>query len=59
MSERQTSLPITGMTCANCVATVEKGLRKLEGVEDVQVNLATERATIKFNPELLNEQDLI
>ena len=36
------------MTCANCVATVE-GLRKLEGVEDVQVNLATERATIKFN----------
>src|SRR5690606_27514996 len=59
MSEKRASLPITGMTCANCTASVEKGLRRLEGVEDVQVNLALERATITYNPDLLKEQDLV
>jgi Cu+-exporting ATPase len=59
MSERQVTLPITGMTCANCVATVEKGLRRLDGVADVSVNLATERAAITFDTSLLKEGDLI
>ena len=59
MSDRQANLPITGMTCANCVSTVEKGLRKLEGVEDVAVNLALERATVRFDPSVLSEQQLI
>ncbi|MES2407615.1 MAG: heavy metal translocating P-type ATPase [Pseudomonadota bacterium] len=39
-------LKITGMTCASCVARVEKGLRKVPGVNDVSVNLATEQATV-------------
>ena len=59
MSEKQVTLPITGMTCANCVATVEKGLKKLDGVDDVTVNLAMERATVIFDPEVLSEEDLI
>lgn len=41
------SLPIEGMTCASCVGRVEKALRKVEGVDSVSVNLATERADIK------------
>ncbi len=44
------SLPIEGMTCASCVARVEKALRKVEGVEAATVNLATERATVTFDP---------
>jgi P-type Cu+ transporter len=51
MSEsKQLTLPITGMTCANCVATVERGLKKQEGVQTAVVNLASERATVTFDP---------
>ena len=42
------TLPITGMTCANCAATVERALRKTEGVQEASVNFATERATVRF-----------
>lgn len=39
-------LPITGMTCASCVRNVERALKRTIGVEEANVNLATERATI-------------
>ena len=42
-------LPITGMTCASCAATIEKGLAKLPGVSRVNVNLASEKASIEYN----------
>ncbi len=45
-------LPITGMTCANCVASVERNLKKEKGVESAVVNLSSERATIVFDPQL-------
>ncbi|NTW42961.1 MAG: heavy-metal-associated domain-containing protein [Anaerolineaceae bacterium] len=45
-------LPITGMTCANCVASVERNLKKEKGVESAIVNLSSERATIVFDPTL-------
>lgn len=44
--EKKVDIPITGMTCAACVATVEKTLKNIEGVKDVVVNLASEKATI-------------
>ena len=40
-------LAIEGMTCASCVARVEKALLKVEGVSEAQVNLATETAWVK------------
>jgi Cu+-exporting ATPase len=40
------SLPVEGMTCASCVTRVERALRKVPGVSDVSVNLATEAATV-------------
>lgn len=46
------TLPITGMTCANCVATVERNLRKVKGVQAANVNLSSECATIEFDPAL-------
>lgn len=42
-------LPIKGMTCANCVATIERNLKKEEGVETVSVNLSSERAVVNFD----------
>jgi len=52
-------LPITGMTCANCAATVERTLRKLPGVVDVAVNFATEKATVEYVPGLASRSDLV
>jgi len=43
-------LPIEGMTCASCVRRVEKGLEKVPGVTAANVNLATERATVAYDP---------
>ena len=42
------TLPVQGMTCASCVGRVERALKKLPGVASVQVNLATESATLRF-----------
>ncbi len=56
---RSIILPVTGMTCANCVATVERGLKKQAGVETAVVNLSSERATVTFDPSALGLPDLI
>jgi Cu+-exporting ATPase len=56
---KQVILPITGMTCANCVATIERNLKKLDGVETAAVNLSSERATVAFDPGKLAVGDLV
>jgi len=53
------TLPITGMTCANCVATVERNLKKVNGVTGAVVNLSSERATVEFDPTLVFLPDII
>ena len=44
------SVGVQGMTCASCVARVERAL-KLDGVQEVSVNLATEKASVTFDPQ--------
>ncbi len=44
----EVTIPISGMTCASCAANIEKAIRKIQGVESVNVNLATEKATVKY-----------
>lgn len=56
---KQLTLPITGMTCANCVASVERNLNKLDGVKTAVVNLSSERATVEFDPSLLGLDTVI
>lgn len=56
---KQLTLPITGMTCANCVATVERNLKKLDGVQTAVVNLSSERATVDFDASKLKLTDFI
>lgn len=46
---KQVILPIKGMTCANCVATIERNVKKEEGVQDTVVNLSSEKATIGYD----------
>jgi len=52
-------LPISGMSCASCAANVQKGLRALEGVARADVNFATGRATVVFEPRLVKPGDLV
>lgn len=48
---REISLKIGGMSCAACATKIETALKKMEGVKSANVNLATERATIKYSPK--------
>jgi P-type Cu+ transporter len=48
---RQLSVGVQGMTCASCVARVERALKKVDGVQDATVNLATEKASVTFDPQ--------
>jgi Cu+-exporting ATPase len=58
-TSKQMTLPVTGMTCANCVATVERNLKKLDGVQTAVVNLSSERATVEFDPEKVGLETLM
>jgi Cu+-exporting ATPase len=52
------TLPVDGMSCASCVLRVEKALKKVDGVQDAAVNLASEKARITFDPSRTSLQDL-
>ena len=52
------NLPIEGMTCASCSNRVERFLRKTEGVVEANVNLATEHAQIRFDPQVVGRDEL-
>ena len=54
----QATLRIKGMHCATCVDTVREALSSLEGVQDVRVNLATEKATITYDPSQASIESL-
>jgi Cu+-exporting ATPase len=53
------TLAVEGMTCASCAMRVERGLRKVPGVREATVNLATERATVTYDAAAASADDLI
>ncbi len=59
METKRADIPIKGMTCASCAATIEKGLSKLDGVSEAGVNFGTQKATVTFDPEKTNIKKLI
>jgi Cu+-exporting ATPase len=56
---REVLLPIEGMTCASCVNRIERFLRTTPGIETATVNLATETATISYDPERADRATLV
>ncbi|MGG1246603.1 copper-exporting P-type ATPase CopA [Bacillus spizizenii] len=51
MSEqKEIAMRVSGMTCAACASRIEKGLKRMPGVTDANVNLATETSNVTFNP---------
>jgi Cu+-exporting ATPase len=59
MKETKLTLPVTGMHCANCSTTIERNLRKLDGVAEANVNYATEKAMVVFDADVLNEDAIV
>lgn len=59
MATQEITLPITGMTCAACSRNVERALNRAEGVGAATVNLATERASVTFDPQIVDLNQLI
>jgi Cu+-exporting ATPase len=59
MADKSLTLPVTGMTCANCVATVERNVRKLDGVQEANVNFASEKISLVFDDARLNAGDIV
>jgi P-type Cu+ transporter len=53
------TLPILGMTCANCVANVERSLKKVDGVLEATVNYASEKALVRYAPGAVTRADLV
>ena len=51
VENKQLSVGVQGMTCASCVARVERALKKVDGVQDASVNLATEKASVSYDPQ--------
>lgn len=56
---KRIDIPIVGMSCASCAATIQKGLNKLDGVEKADVNYATSRATVFFEPRLVKPELIV
>ncbi len=58
MTEVKKSFPIKGMHCASCVRVLERALKKVDGVTEATVNLATEKATVACDPEKVTDKNL-
>lgn len=56
---KQVTLNVTGMHCAACARRIETALGSLSGVKEAVVNLATERATVTFDPDRIQTEQLI
>jgi Cu+-exporting ATPase len=59
MTEQQIIMPILGMTCANCVATVERSAKKVAGVSQAVVNFGSEKLTVTYDPAQAQPQSVI
>ena len=56
---KSVSLPVVGMTCANCALTIERNLKRTEGVDETAVNYATERAQVAYDPSVVGTKELV
>ena len=53
------TLPITGMSCVNCATNLERAVKKIPGVQDVNVNFATEQITTAYVPSVTDLEEII
>lgn len=56
--EKEEVFVIDGMTCAACAVTVENAVNKIDNVDSAVVNLTTEKMTVRYNPDLVSEEEI-
>src|SRR6056297_3512597 len=59
MANQRVNLPVTGMTCANCAANIERSVKKLAGIDGVDVNFASEQLSADIDAEQVDVDDII
>jgi len=59
MAVKKEILPVQGMTCANCAATIERTVKKLSGIRSASVNFATEELTVEYDTSSLSLADIL
>ena len=59
MSDMNIVFPVTGMTCANCAANIERSLNKLNGIQEALVNFASEKANVRFDSRQIDIQAVV
>ena len=59
MTRQTITLPISGMTCTNCAANIERSVGRLAGVEEATVNFASEQAKVSFDPAQLKVAEIV
>ncbi len=58
-TEKQITLPVLGMSCASCAASVELYIKKVTGIKDAAVNLSTEKATVTYDPSVATLRGIV
>ena len=56
---KKETFDVQGMTCSSCVAHVEKAVKKLDGIENVNVNLLSNNMVVEYNEEVVNNEKII
>lgn len=59
MTTKQLTVPVIGMTCANCVKAVERNAKKVQNVDDALVNFASEKLTVDYDPAVIKPQEVL
>jgi Cu+-exporting ATPase len=59
MKNEKDSLQVTGMTCTACASAVERSVNKIDGTNNVNVNFATEKLNVEYDPNLVSRDEII
>jgi Cu+-exporting ATPase len=59
MPDKNVTIPVTGMTCANCALNIERNVKKLPGIKEMNVNFATEQASVAFDADEIQVSDVV
>ena len=59
MATNTLTVPVLGMTCANCVAAVERNAKKVDGVDGANVNYASEKLTVEYDPATMPSAEVL
>ncbi len=59
MTYQKISIPVSGMTCANCAMSIARSVKKLQGITEVNVNFASEQAVVSFDSQTVTLRDII